>query len=166
VSIERAVDLRYVGQSYELTVPVDDGADMASAFHRAHARRFGYSDEREPVQIVNVRVKARGRVDPPSIPRQTDEVAVALNAALRSRRVAFSAADGQLIWRQTPIYLRERLAPGASLRGPAIVAQYDTTTVLPPGWSATVDTSGAILARPTQATQPRHTKSGKSRSAG
>ncbi len=147
VSIERALDLRYVGQSYELSVPFDDGSDMASAFHRAHAQRFGYSDEREPVQVVNVRVKARGRVDPPRLPRQADEEVDASAAEPRTHQVAFSGADGKLIWRKTPVYLRERLASGAVLTGPAIVAQYDTTTVLPPGWSATVDSAGAIVAQ-------------------
>jgi N-methylhydantoinase A len=147
LSIERALDLRYVGQSYELTVPFDDGADMASAFHRAHALRFGYSDEREPVQVVNVRVKARGRVDAPHLPRQTDEEVGASAAEPRTHQVVFSGAGGELIWHDTPVYLRERLAPGAVLIGPAIVAQYDTTSVLPPGWSATVDPAGAIVAR-------------------
>jgi len=164
ILIERALDLRYAGQSYELTVPFDDGADMASAFHLAHARRFGYSDEREPVQIVNVRVKARGRVDTPPMPRQTDEEA-SRAAARSSHRVAFSGADSRLIWRRTPVYLRERLTPGAALTGPAIVAQYDTTTVLPPDWSATVDATGAILAQPRLREQARHTKTVKSASA-
>ncbi len=164
ILIERALDLRYAGQSYELTVSFDDGADMASAFHHAHARRFGYSDEREPVQIVNVRVKARGRVDTPPMPRQTDEEA-SRAAARGSHRVAFSGADSRLIWRRTPVYLRERLTPGAALTGPAIVAQYDTTTVLPPDWSATVDATGAILAQPSLLSQARHTKSVKSASA-
>jgi N-methylhydantoinase A len=72
--------------------------------------------------------------------------------------VAFNSADGQLIWRQTPVYMRERLAPGAVLTGPAIVAQYDTTTVLPPAWSATVDATGAILAQLSQPSPARHTK--------
>jgi N-methylhydantoinase A len=158
ILIERALDLRYVGQSYELTVPFDDGADMASAFHHAHARRFGYSDEGEPVQIVNVRVKARGPVDTPPMPTQTGDRAAAHAATRRSHRVAFSSADGQLIWRQTPVYMRVRLAPGAVLTGPAIVAQYDTTTVLPPDWSATVDATGAILAQPSQPSPVRHAK--------
>ncbi|MDE3230189.1 MAG: hydantoinase/oxoprolinase family protein [Chloroflexota bacterium] len=165
VSIERALDVRYVGQSYELTVPFDDGADMASAFHRAHARRFGYSDEREPVEIVNVRVKARGHVDTPPLSRQASNEPPR-SAALRSQRVAFSGADGRLIWRQTPVYPRERLASGATLRGPVIVAQYDTTTVLPPGWSATVDAVGAILAWPGQPAQARHVRTGTSVKSG
>ncbi|HZC06557.1 MAG TPA: hydantoinase/oxoprolinase family protein [Ktedonobacterales bacterium] len=146
IIIERALDLRYMGQSYELTVPFDEGTDMASAFHRAHAQRFGYSDEREPVQVVNVRVKARGRVDPPRLPRHADDVMAARAERTEWRRVAFSGADGKLIWHDTPVYLRERLTPGAALAGPAIIAQYDTTSVLPPGWSATVDATGAIVA--------------------
>ncbi|HET9110235.1 MAG TPA: hydantoinase/oxoprolinase family protein [Ktedonobacterales bacterium] len=148
IIIERALDLRYMGQSYELTVPFDEEADMASAFHRAHAQRFGYSDEREPVQVVNVRVKARGRVDAPQLPRHDDDETTVRAELSGWRRVAFSGADGGLAWQDTPVYLRERLTPGAALTGPAIVVQYDTTSVLPPGWSATVDATGAILAQP------------------
>ncbi|HEX8997763.1 MAG TPA: hydantoinase/oxoprolinase family protein [Ktedonobacterales bacterium] len=147
IVIERALDLRYTGQSYELTVPFDDGVDMASAFHSAHARRFGYSDGREAVQVVNVRVKARGRVSPPPLPRPHGDAARASAEPVSVRRVGFSGADGKLIWHETPVYLRERLAPGAALSGPAIIAQYDTTTVLPPAWSATVDVAGALVSR-------------------
>lgn len=146
ISLERYLDMRYVGQSYELTIPFAEGAGMASAFHRAHAQRFGYSDAREPVQIVNVRVKARGRVDTPPLPRQP-EASAAESEPERLWRVAFSGAGGGLVWLDTPVYLRERLAPGVTLTGPAIVAQYDTTTVLPPGWSAKVNTAGAIVAQ-------------------
>ena len=155
MSIERALDLRYMGQSYELTVPYDDGAGMASAFHRAHAQRFGYSDEGEPVQVVNVRVKARGRVDAPPMPRPSGQTSAGMAAPSGTHRVAFSGPDHRLIWRQSPVYPRERLAPGAALSGPAIVAQYDTTTVLPPDWSATIDATGAILAQPRQMARAR-----------
>ncbi len=94
-----------------------------------------------------MRVKARGQVDAPHLPRQTDEAVGASAAEPRTHQVASSGAGGELIWHDTSVYLRERLAPGAVLTGPAIVAQYDTTSVLPPGWSATVDPAGAIVAR-------------------
>ncbi|HEX9037915.1 MAG TPA: hydantoinase/oxoprolinase family protein [Ktedonobacterales bacterium] len=162
--IERALDLRYMGQSYELTVPFDDAADMAGAFHRAHERRFGYSDAGEPIQIVNVRVKARGLADTLSMPRQPGGDAEQ-RGARRSHRVAFSSGDNQLIWRQTPVYLREDLAPGAVLTGPAIVAQYDTTTLLPPDWRARVDATGAILAQPRRPSRARRPTALRSRSA-
>ena len=165
VVIERALDLRYVGQSYELTVPFDDGADMASAFHRAHAQRFGYSDEREPVQVVSVRVKARGRVDAPRLPRHPQDEVAARAEPYERRRVAFAGADGRLGWHETPIYLRERLTPGAAFAGPAIVAQYDTTSVFPPGWSATVDATGALLAQPAEPAGSRAHSDGARRGA-
>ena len=114
---------------------------------------------------MNVRVKARGRVDAPSMPRQTNIGMTARVEALHARRVAYSGADGRLFWRQTPVYLRERLAPGAALRGPAIIVQYDTTTVLPPNWRATVDATGAILARPRQPSRARGPRAVKSMSA-
>jgi N-methylhydantoinase A len=156
VSVKRALDLRYMGQSYELTIPFDDSGDMTEAFHRAHARRFGYSDEREPVQVVNARVKACGRVEAPPMPRQSDAHVRGSAVEARAHRVAFIGADGELIWHDASVYLRERLTPGATLTGPAIVAQYDTTTVLPPDWSATLDAAGAIVARPGHPEQAPH----------
>jgi len=152
IVIERYLDMRYVGQSYELKIPFDEATSQADAFHHAHERRFGYSDEREPTQVVNVRVKARGRVARPPTPRaqRADGEPDADARPEEWRRVAFPLAGGRLGWRETPVYQRERLAEGTSLVGPAIIVQYDTTTVLPPGWSATVDATGALLAEQTQ----------------
>lgn len=148
IAIERYLDLRYVGQSYELVVPFDGEVPAAvAAFHAAHERRFGYSDSAEQVQVVNCRVKARGRAQPPTIERRpVDERAAPMPAA--TRPVVF-ADDGEAAARETPIYDRATLLPGARVDGPAIVTQYDTTTVLPPGWRARVDAVGNLVAEPT-----------------
>jgi N-methylhydantoinase A len=114
-------DLRYSGQSFELTVPLAD--DLAAAFHDAHQARYGYALAERPVELVTLRVQAVGRVakpvlaPEPVVPRQ-------LTAAASSR---------------LPGYDRDVLLPGASFVGPALVHQLDSTTFVAAGWSARVD---------------------------
>lgn len=143
IVIERYLDLRYVGQSYELLVPYEgDLARSLSGFHAAHDRRFGYSDPRERVQVVNVRLKARGIAQRPEI----DRIAVDPNATaapVEWRPVVFT---GAAVVHDTPIFDRTTLAPGSTISGPAIITQYDTTTVLPPGWRLTVDATRSLVA--------------------
>lgn len=145
IGIEPFVDLRYTGQSYELRVPfTGDLAATIEAFHDMHKTRFGYSDPGEPVQIVNVRVKARGIVEPPLM--QVHEVEdLPLPDPAEIRPVTFAASSGAIDV-ETPVYQRDRLHPGATVPGPAIISQYDTTIVLPPGWSGNVDPIGNLLA--------------------
>ncbi len=144
-SIERYLDLRYVGQSYELQVPYEgDLAAAVSEFHSAHDRRFGYSDPNERVQVVNVRLKARGVTDRPRIERESIEPNVVAEP-IAVRPVVFGA-DGRAVEIQTPIYDRTTLNPGVAISGPAIVTQYDTTTVLPPGWRLMVGATRSLIA--------------------
>jgi N-methylhydantoinase A len=143
--IERYLDLRYAGQSYELVVPY--AGDLPGAivgFHGAHERRFGYSDPAERVQVVNVRLKARGLADRPTIARLPVEPDAKATPS-ETRTVVF-AGDGGAESHKTPIFDRTTLNPGAVIEGPAIVTQYDTTTVLPPGWRATVDAVRSLVA--------------------
>ncbi|HEX7102129.1 MAG TPA: hydantoinase/oxoprolinase family protein [Nitrolancea sp.] len=144
IVIERYLDLRYAGQSYELVVPYQgDLATAISGFHAAHDRRFGYSDPTERVQVVNVRLKARGLAERPEIARvPLDPSATAQPTSTRT--VIFAGASGAEA-HDTPIFARERLMPGVAFNGPAIITQYDTTTVLPPGWRATVDETGNLV---------------------
>lgn len=147
IEIERYLDMRYVGQSYELIVPYDGDLPAAVAgFHAAHERCFGYSDPGERVQVVNCRVKVRGRADRPAIERR-EIVEGGMPTTAQAGIAVFAGSDGA-VTRRTPIYDRAVLAPGATISGPAIVTQYDTTTVLPPGWRARVDATGNLIAEP------------------
>ena len=142
--IERYLDLRYVGQSYELTIPfAGDGAQAASQFHIAHERRFGYSDPNESVQVVNVRLKARGIVDLPVLERHSINSPINAEPVMTSR-VTFTANSGPVTY-EVPVYERSSLQPGTVLAKPAIITQYDTTTVVPPAWSVYVDTIGNLI---------------------
>ena len=147
VRVLREADARYVGQGYELTVPVpsgplDGGAlrDLRRRFDEIYAARYGYASPTEPVEVVTWKLSAVG-----AAPR----VALAKAApgpgdALKGRRRAWFPETGG--WTDTPVYDRYRLAPGRTLAGPAIVEERESTTVLPPGVEATVDAWGNLIA--------------------
>jgi N-methylhydantoinase A len=148
--IERYLDLRYVGQSYELVVPFATTiVEAIIGFHVAHETRFGYSDPGERVQVVNVRLKARGLAHPPELERlESKQDTTATSDTMRdvvfmdSQRLTISASHRTY---HVPVYERAMLEPGNMLTGPAIVTQYDTTTVLPPGWQMWVDAVGNLI---------------------
>ncbi|MGH9736909.1 MAG: hydantoinase/oxoprolinase family protein [Candidatus Acidiferrales bacterium] len=132
VRVDQFFDIRYVGQAYELMVPAS--SDFLKAFHAEHERRYGYADTGRAVEVVNVRVRLTGRTPAVDWPRQRLGSANARGAILTHRRVAFGGR-----FRPTPIFVREKLRAGNRLAGPAIVAEYSGTTVVPPGWNARVD---------------------------
>jgi N-methylhydantoinase A len=148
VSLIPTLDMRYVGQSYELSIPWDEGQPPSvGRFHAEHLRRFSYAMESEPVEIVNVRLKAVGATPKPhrtyEPPRAIDRKA----AAIGQRHVHF--ADGHEGTSRpvlTAEYERERLVAGQVIGGPAIVYQTDSTLVLPPRWVARVDGWGNMIA--------------------
>lgn len=138
--IEYALDLRYLGQSYELTVPVADTAapvDALDEFHRLHEQRFAHAEPSAAVEVVNVRATARLR-QPSSVPTPTFAESVA--APFDHADVLFDGESSA-----TPLYRRDGLAPGAVLEGPFIVTQLDTTTLVAPGWRASVDPAGNLI---------------------
>jgi N-methylhydantoinase A len=145
----RAVDMRYLGQNFELTVPVppalwtgDLGA-LKHAFLTEHERVYGYATEDEAIQIVNIRLAALGEPEPldlPVLPRAAGPDAGA--ARTTERNVYFQEVGGFV---PTPIYRRERLRSGHHIAGPAVVEQMDCTTVILPGQRAVVDDRANLL---------------------
>jgi N-methylhydantoinase A len=146
VAIERALDLRYAGQGYEITVACAEGlsdgalAEIRTRFDAMHKQMFGHTAPEEPVEIVSYRLRGVGRVAPVKLPRFAAK-GTPLSAALRTRRPA--RFDGRTL--ECPVYQRERLDVGAAFDGPAIVDQLDATTVIPPGHGALVDEFRNIL---------------------
>lgn len=144
--LDYAVDARYRGQSYELTVdldvPVTAGAvgDAVRRFHERHDARFGHADRSAAVEIVAVR--ARGTVPTPPLDlRHEPPTDRPLHDAHRgTREVVF---DGEPV--HADLYDRSDLRHGHVFTGPAVVHQYDTTTVIPPGWTSRVDGWGSLV---------------------
>jgi N-methylhydantoinase A len=134
ISLEQALDMRYVGQSHELTVPVTSETEIRRAFHQAHQRRFGHQHASEPIEIVNIRVLARGAQTKPRFTRAVP-VGEARPPRIGQKDVYFESAAPIA----TALYQRGQLRAGHALDGPAVIFQLDATTVVPPGWHAQVD---------------------------
>jgi N-methylhydantoinase A len=154
----RALDMRYLGQNFELTVSApgavwagDLGA-LRHAFLAEHERVYGYATEDEAIQIVNVRLTALGDPDPPDVPVLASAARPDPDdARVAERDVHFHEAGGFV---PTPIYRRERLRSGHRLAGPAVVEQMDSTTVILPGQHATVDDRANLLIDTREASRP------------
>jgi N-methylhydantoinase A len=146
MSFLRQLDLRYLGQSYELSIDVTNasGADVlqqgVEAFHVRHREIYGYGAEEEPAELVNVRVRAVGET--PQL--QLREWAPTGVASPSMREIFFEDPDS---WLETPVYDRGTLSSGGTLDGPAIIEQYDSTTVVYPGWRVDVDRHGILSLR-------------------
>jgi len=141
-SLHAAVDMRYRGQSYELTVPLvlplsaEGVTQAAAAFHAMHAQRYSYAMEHEPVEVVTVRLRATAPGARPVLPVQGPPENTDLPPAPIGSKAVWFAPDRPI---HTPCYERRALHSGHSLVGPAILWQYDTTVVVAPGWIVQVD---------------------------
>lgn len=150
VSYARIGDLRYVGQGYELRVPIPDGslgdaamAQVLDAFHAAHAAEYGHAFPQNPVEVVNLRVIGRG-----AMPRLAAGLAAqggSLETALIRHSDTVFRVNGTLASYATAIYQRASLPVGQPFSGPAIILQKDTTTVVAPGWQGEVHPSGSLI---------------------
>ena len=142
LKIDRSLDMRYEGQSYELNIPyVTERHDPSNAvemliesFHTAHEQRFGYARTDAPVEIVNLRLTATGETDKPPIQPLPLADADASDAFTSQSSVVFENEA-----RRTDFYRREALRPGNRIAGPAIVTEFSATTVIPPNFAAVVD---------------------------
>src|SRR5581483_4302165 len=151
IVLQRLLDLRYAGQGYELSVPAPesplDRPALAAArqhFDALHERLHGHQAPGEPVEIVNYRLIALARVPRIELRRQTAGSDDATAARKGERRAVFlDQADAV----SCPVYDRTRLAPGHRLRGPAIVEQVDSTTVVYPGQEVLVDEYRNLIVR-------------------
>ena len=144
--VKTQADMKYEGQVSDLTVAVPSGpftqdtlAAMAENFDSEHEQSFGYRTDAS-YQLVNIRVIARGLPDAPRMPERF-ELAAAANGGTASRPVYFGPNRG---WADTPVLSRPSLS-GRSEDGPLVIEEYDSTTVVPPTWNATVDEASNII---------------------
>jgi len=135
----RALDLRYAGQSYELSIPFTK--NFRAAFHRQHEKAYGYADPERPLELVSLRLRL-------TVPTPKPKVSAARLAAPSSARKAIvkhnRVSFGHRLQR-APFYDRERLKPGARFVGPAVVIEYSSTTVVPPQFACRVDAYGNLV---------------------
>jgi len=141
---ERSLDVRYAGQSFNLRVPVPEGdvdegalAAVAERFHALHERRYGHASPGEPLELVAVRLRAVGAVEPPELAPPAEGGPA---SPVERREVAF---DGAV--HDTPVYRRGDLTAATAFDGPALVEGTESTTVVHPGQSATVDGAGNLV---------------------
>jgi N-methylhydantoinase A len=147
--MQRTADLRYVGQAFEVRVPVPDGEldaegsdTVAQAFHAAHRQLYGYdfaTDPRQAVEWVNLRVSGIGPIRRPDLVELDPKDGGTDRAVTGSRRVFFDD------WIETPTYNRPDLAPGDVVTGPAIIEEFGSTVPVHPGFLVTVDAYGNLL---------------------
>jgi N-methylhydantoinase A len=138
---ERSTDMRYVGQEYSVNVTVGEKIDLEeidASFHTAHATRYGHSTPGDPVEFVNLRLAALGR-----LAKEEAHFKIAKeegDPAIGTRDAIF---DGKLY--ETPVLWRNRIEKGSQFRGPLIVEEESATTIVPPGYQARVDDLGNII---------------------
>jgi N-methylhydantoinase A len=144
VTMIRGLDMRYRGQSHEIQVPF--GTQLIEGFHRLHEKTYGYCRHQAPVEIVNIRLRAVGKMQKPSLAQGTFQQQVpaskyaGIDAVVDERPVVF---EGCAV--MTPVMEREQLSCSQKITGPAIIVEYSSTVVLPPGCTGRVDAYGNLI---------------------
>jgi len=136
---ERSLALRYKGQSFELEIKRTSG-NIAVEFHRAHQERYGYAQESNTVEVVSARVRSSGVVEKLSERRLTKSASKTFS---RPSKTVSAHLDGKKL--KTLVFNRVDLPPGARLRTPCIVTEYSSTTLIPAGTRAEVDSYGNLI---------------------
>lgn len=148
-ALKIALDMRYASQNYELQVPLEADIDapalpgpeaLRALFFAAHEQAYGFHNPDDPVDVVAVRVTALGRLPSPGVPPVRDGASA--SPAPRTRRPVWFDGDAPT---DTPVFDRAALGPGAVVRGPAVIDQFDATTLVFPGDTARVDAALNIL---------------------
>ena len=141
--LTRRIDMRYDGQNYELSIPLPEGPvteatleTLRQGFTEAHERLYGFAVPDERILCVTFRAEAMGLVQKAELPERALGDPDPSKAVIGSREVWYPETGA---FTETTLYAREKLAPGMAFAGPAIVEQMDTTTLVPPGVTATVD---------------------------
>jgi N-methylhydantoinase A/oxoprolinase/acetone carboxylase beta subunit len=151
IVVQRIAECRYLGQGYELRVDAPSGAiddgwveSVRRDFHDIHEREYSRRFEEQDIEVPNIRVRGIGLMPDLAAP-EIEAGGESPDAALRYEGEAWFRVDGSLEQLPTRYYDRDALRAGNRLVGPAIVTQYDSTTVIPPGIEASVDRFGNII---------------------
>lgn len=144
IQLQATLAMRYKGQAYELDIPLPaeppDMADLIAKFHTTHAQRYGYSNTSRPTQAVQLRLRASGQTEKPSLIAHDRSLTDTSPAPHASRHTVFNDQSVE-----TAIYHRADLHPGHHGTGPAIVITGESTNVVPPLWSWRIDSLGTLI---------------------
>ncbi len=132
IRLERWIDMRYHGQSYELSFPYT--RRFVPEFHRRHEQRYGYADPTRESEVVTIRVRVRGLSEKPRMPKDHPGAKDPKRALIKEKNVRF---EGKTC--RSRIYERALLRAGNRILGPALIFEYSATTALPPGYTCCVD---------------------------
>ncbi|RMF85596.1 MAG: hydantoinase/oxoprolinase family protein [Nitrospinota bacterium] len=152
--VVRSVDMRYLGQSFEINVPLEEGvlqqrdfARFAAAFHAQYQTMYGYSDDKAPLEVIDLRTTVIGTTPKPNLALESSSHRSVPGEPepIETRQIYF---EGE--WLQARVYDRSLLQVGDILQGPAIVEQFDTTTFLIPGFTAQIDRLGNLIGTHTE----------------
>ena len=133
ISVRKSIDVRYVGQSFELTIPFT--RKYIKSFHKIHEQRYGYCNESLPAEVVTLRVQCTGQIPHPKMIKNM----TGHQKKVRDRSMVKRNVYSEKIFGETRIYNRGSLETGARFKGPAVIHEYSTTTYVPPDFSLTVD---------------------------
>ena len=149
--LDRSLDLRYLGQGYEMQIPLsrealDSGSmdEVWDSFHERHRVEFGHHFPSNPIEIVNLRVTGSGLMPELEHAKFKGGAGTLEEAHLKSSETYFRV-DGRMEKLSSSFYDRSRIPVGGVVRGPAVILQHDSTTVLLPGSSATIEESGNMI---------------------
>ena len=141
LKIRRSLDMRYVGQSYELNVPYEEiDTDFVARFHGMHEKRFSYARHDTSAEIVTLRLSAIGETEKPTLTPEPLASSESLHAQIAENSVIF---ENEMYL--TGFYKRESLLPGNRIMGPAVVTEFSATTIIPPNFDAVVDVYGNLI---------------------
>jgi N-methylhydantoinase A len=151
IRLHRSADIRYEGQSYELTIPLrstgplgaGDIQQMISDFHARHQQIYAYSDQKESVEVISLRLAAEGLV-PELRLRSSDQIPSGPPTPKSQRPIHFPGSG----FLESYVYEREDLVPGHAMLGPCLIEEQTSTTVIPTGWRARIDPYGNIVVSP------------------
>jgi N-methylhydantoinase A len=139
--LERWVDMRYRGQSFEISIPYS--RDFPGEFHRRHQQRYGYADPGRESEIVTLRVRARGFSEKPKVPKHRSGGADPKRAEIKRKKIYF---EGKLC--PSRVYERALLRAGNRVPGPALIFEYSASTAIPPGYGCAVDGYRNLILEP------------------
>ena len=148
IRFERNIEMRYVGQSYELSIPfikknIEEALEgMLKFFHEEHEKAYGFGAPGEPVEFVTLRLTAIGTITKPKMRELTFKKADSKSALRKVRKVYFAETSGFI---DCPSYNRYNLNARELIKGPAIIEEMDSTTIIHPGYKAEVDNYGNLL---------------------